>query len=95
MFKAMKITKDRRRLQSMPRGVLPNFQYSGIQRFNTTFNTTFNTPSMPIFGVRKFTLNQCLGSVNYNMDQNSTYIYLQYLGSTNMKKGRIVEFVLH
>ena len=28
---------------------------------------------MPIFGVRKFTLNQYLGSVNYNMDTNSIF----------------------
>ena len=31
----------------------------------------FNT--VPIFGVRKFTLNQYLGSVNYNMDKNSIF----------------------
>ena len=41
---------------------------------------------MPIFGVRNFTLNQYLGSVNYNMDKNSIF------GSINLKKGRIVEF---
>ena len=34
----------------------------------------------------KFTLNQYLGSVNYNMDK------IQYFGSTNLKKGSIVEF---
>ena len=35
---------------------------------------TFNTGrSMPIFGVRNFTLNQYLGSVNYNMDKNSIF----------------------
>ena len=28
---------------------------------------------MPIFGVRKFTLNQYLGSVNYNMDKHSIF----------------------
>ena len=28
---------------------------------------------MPIFGVRKFTLNQYLGSVNYNMDRQSIF----------------------
>ena len=28
---------------------------------------------MPIFGVRNFTLNQHLGSVNYNMDKNSIF----------------------
>ena len=28
---------------------------------------------MPIFGVRNFTLNQYLGSVNYNMDKSSIF----------------------
>ena len=65
----------RRGIRIDPRGVLPNFQYGG--------------GSVPIFGVRKFTLNQYLGSVNYNMDKNS------YLGCKNLTKGRIVEFVLH
>ena len=35
------------------------------------YSITFNTGrSMPTFGVRNFTLNQYLGSVNYNMDKN-------------------------
>ena len=29
--------------------------------------------SVQIFGVRKFTLNQYLGSVNYSMDKNSIF----------------------
>ena len=38
------------------------------------YSITFNTGrSMPIFGVRNFTLNQYLGSVNYNMDKNSIF----------------------
>ena len=38
------------------------------------YSITFNTErSMPIFGVRNFTLNQYLGSVNYNMDKNSIF----------------------
>ena len=41
---------------------------------------------MPIFGVRNFTLNQYLGSVNYNMDK------IHYFGSKNLGKGRIVDF---
>ena len=28
---------------------------------------------MPIFGVRKFTSNQYVGSVNYNMDKHSIF----------------------
>ena len=28
---------------------------------------------MPIFGVRNLTLNQYMGSVNYNMDKNSIF----------------------
>ena len=39
---------------------------------------------MPIFGVRNFTLNQYLGSVNYKLDKNSIF-WVQ-------KEGRIVEF---
>ena len=36
------------------------------------YSLTFNTGgSVPMFGVRKFTLNQYLGFVNYNMDTNS------------------------
>ena len=42
-----------------PRGVLPNFQAQG--------------GPVPIFGVRKFTLNQYLGSVNDNMDKSSIF----------------------
>ena len=41
---------------------------------------------MPIFGVRNFTLNQYLGSVNYNMDKNSIFRVHK------SEKGRIVEF---
>ena len=38
------------------------------------YSITFNTGrSMPIFRVRNFTLNQYLGSVNYNMDKNSIF----------------------
>ena len=38
------------------------------------YSITFNTGrSLPIFGVRNFTLNQYLGSVNYNMDKNSIF----------------------
>ena len=38
------------------------------------YSLTFNTGgSVPIFGVPKFMLNQYLGSVNYNMDQNSIF----------------------
>ena len=44
---------------SLHRGLLPKFQYGG--------------GSVPIFGVRKFTLSQYLGSVNYNMDKNSIF----------------------
>ena len=28
---------------------------------------------VPIFGIRKFTLNQYVGSVDYNMDKNSIF----------------------
>ena len=41
---------------------------------------------MPIFGVRNITLNQYLGSLNYNMDKNSI------LWVHKSEKGRIVEF---
>ena len=41
--------------------------------------------SMSIFGVQNFTLDQYLGSVNYNMNK------IQYLGSKNLKKGTIME----
>ena len=44
---------------------------------------------MPIFGVQNSTLNQYLGSVNYNMDK------IQYLGPTNLKQEEswnLVEF---
>ena len=38
------------------------------------YSITFNTGrSMPIFRVPNFTLNQYLGSVNYNMDKNSIF----------------------
>ena len=38
------------------------------------YSLTFNTGgSVPIFGVRKFTLNQYLGSVNDNMHKNSIF----------------------
>ena len=43
-------------LRNKPRWVLSNFQYGGV-RANIS--------------VRKFTLNQYLGSVNYNKDKNS------------------------
>ena len=41
---------------------------------------------MPIFLVQNFTLNQYLGSVNYNMDKNSIFWVHK------SEKGRIVEF---
>ena len=41
---------------------------------------------MPIFGVRNLTLNQCLGSVNNNKEK------IQYIGPTNLKKGRTLQF---
>ena len=41
---------------------------------------------MRIFGVRNFTLNQYLGSVNYNMDRNSIFWV------KNLKRARTMEF---
>ena len=41
---------------------------------------------MPIFGVRDFTLNQYLRSVNYNMEKISVFWVHK------SEKGRIVEF---
>ena len=38
------------------------------------YSVAFNTGgSVPIFGVRNFTLNQYLGSVNYSVDKNSIF----------------------
>ena len=45
-----------------PTGVLEHFQYLPMFQY-----------SMPIFGVQNFTLDQYLGSVNYNMDKNSKF----------------------
>ena len=40
---------------------------------------TFNVgDSMLIFGVQNFTINQYLGSANYNMDKNSTFWVHKY-----------------
>ena len=41
---------------------------------------------MPIFGVRNLMLNQYLGSLNNNIEE------IQYLESTNLRKGRVVQF---
>ena len=55
-------------------GILHNFLYGG------------GGGSMPIFVVRNFTLHQYLGSVNYNINENSIFWVHK------SEKGRIVEF---
>ena len=42
---------------------------------------------MPIFGTNNLTLNQYLGSVNNSIHS------IKYLGYTNLKNGRIVQFI--